>query len=394
MTPVFAPRRRSRRLALAATLAASVLLSGCSMFASSDADRRAPAPLTQLDAPASARVIWRASPGSGTGVGFAPVVVGNAVYAAAANGAVGKYLMATGQPVWQARANRRLAAGVGSDGQTTAVVTTDGEVIAFDDAGKELWRSRATSEVLLPPVVGDGVVVVRSGDYRVQAFDAQTGARIWNVQRPGPVLALRAPAGMVMTQGVVLTGLPGGRLLMIHAATGAVQWEGVVASPKGASDLERVTDVVGAPHVAGSLLCAVAYQGRIACFDMSQGGQLAWAKDYSSASGLTVAGRFVFASDTHGRVTAFSLEDGSALWQQTDLRNRRLSAPAVVNGTIAVGDLDGYVHFLSPQDGRLLARVSAGRGPIAAPLQATSDGVVVQDGNGALALVQVFVTAD
>jgi len=387
LNPVLACRR-------AALLVAAFALTGCSMFSASDADRRAPAPLTQLDAGGTARVIWRASVGSGAGVGFAPLVLGNAVYAAAANGTVGKYLMATGQPVWQARANTRLSAGVGSDGNVTAVVSTQGEVIAFDDAGKELWRSRATSEVLLPPVVGDGVVVVRSGDYRVQAFDAKTGERLWNVQRPGPVLALRAPAGMVMTQGVVLTGLPGGRLLMIHAATGAVQWEGIVASPKGASDLERLTDVVGTPQIAGSLLCAVAYQGRIACFDMSQGGQSAWAKDFSSASGLTVAGRFAFASGVNGAVVGFALDNGNTLWAQERLRNRRLSAPAVVNGTVAVGDLDGYVHFLSPQDGRLLARVSAGRGPIQAPLQATPDGVLVQDANGALALVQVFVAAN
>jgi len=384
MKPVLNVNVAMRRALL---LACVVVLSGCSMFAS-DNSRYDPAPLTQLDAGATARVIWRASPGSGAGV---PVVVGEAVYAASENGGVGKFLMANGRPVWQTRVNVRLAAGVGSDGSVTAVVSRDGEVIALDDTGRELWRNRATSEVLLPPVVGNGVVVVRSGDYRVQAFDASNGERIWSVQRPGPVLALRAPAGMAMTQGVVLTGLPGGRLLMIHAATGAVQWEGIVASPKGASDLERVTDVVGAPQIAGALLCAVAYQGRIACFDMSQGGQLAWAKDYSSASGMTVAGRFAFASDTHGRVTGFALEDGSVLWMQTALRNRRLSAPAVVNGAIAVGDFAGYVHFLSPQDGKLLARISAGKGPILAPLQATPDGVLVQDANGALALLQVFV---
>lgn len=35
--------------------------------------------------------------------------------------------------------------------------------------------------------------------------------------------------------------------------------------PRGASDLERLTDVVGSPQIAGNLLCAVAYQGRIVC---------------------------------------------------------------------------------------------------------------------------------
>jgi len=73
------------------------------------------------------------------------------------------------------------------------VVTNDAEVIAFDINGTEKWRAKASSEVSHTPWVGNGVVVVRAGDYRVQAFNAENGERLWNVQRPGPALALRAP---------------------------------------------------------------------------------------------------------------------------------------------------------------------------------------------------------
>lgn len=377
-----------RALARGFCAAGVLALSGCSMFSSHD-ERYDPAPLTAYEPGATAQTVWRASPGSGMGVGFAPAVVGDAVYAAAANGGVAKYDLASGKVLWQARANVRLSAGVGSDGIVTAVASPQGDVIAFDDAGKELWRSRATSEVTIPPLVSDGVVVVRSGDYRIQAFNAETGERIWSLQRPGPALSLRTSTRMVMEQGLVLTGLPGGRLMAIDAATGSVQWEGIVASPKGASDLERVTDVVGSPQLAGPLLCAAAYQGRITCFDMSTGGRPAWAKDFSSASGMVTAGSFAFAPDVHGLVYGFALDGGGNIWKQSALRNRQLSAPAVVNGAIAVGDMDGYVHFLAPQDGRLLARVSAGSGPITAPLQSTQYGVLVQDGDGRLALISV-----
>jgi len=364
------------------------VLTGCSLFSKSD-ERYEPAPLTAYEAGATTQLVWRAAPGSGMGVGFAPTVVGDAVYAATANGGVGKYELASGRPIWQTRTQARLSAGVGSDGLVTAVVSAQGEVIAFDDSGKEVWRNRASSEVSIPPVVGDGVVVVRSGDYRIQAFNAQTGERLWSLQRPGPPLALRTTTRMVIEQGLVLTGLPGGRLLAIDALGGSVRWEGVVASPKGASDLERLTDVVGAPHLVGPLLCAVAYQGRIACFDMTAGGRPAWSRDFSSTAGMTVDGRIAFVPDASGVLHAFALDGGGNLWKQDALRNRRLSAPAALEAAVAVGDLDGYVHFLAPHDGHLLARVSLGRGAITAPLTATPYGVLVQDGNGGLAMIAV-----
>ena len=214
-----------------------------------------------------------------------------------------------------------------------------------------------------------------------------SGERLWNIQRPGPALALQAPSQLAMVEGLVITGLPGGKLLAIDAASGNVQWEGTVASPRGASDLERLTDVVGAPRMVGPLLCAVAYQGRITCFDVTQGGRPLWAKDFSSSSGMDLNERFAFASDQHGGVSAFALQDGTSVWKQTALRNRALTAPAILGGALAVGDYEGYVHMLSIGDGKLLGRVSVGGGAVVSPLTSTSRGILVQTGNGNLVML-------
>src|SRR3546814_3995641 len=117
------------------------------------------------------------------------------------------------------------SAGVGSDGQITAVAAPDGTVIAFNDQGHEAWRAKATSEVNIPPTVGGGIVAVRSGDYRIQAFDESTGKPLWNVQRPGPALALKTNMQMILIQGMLISGPPNGKLIAINAHTGSVQWE-------------------------------------------------------------------------------------------------------------------------------------------------------------------------
>lgn len=379
----FAPGRPWRGAVLLASLLA---LGGCVIF-SHDDGRYDPAPLTEYKAGMSVRQVWSTSIGSGSGLGFAPTVLGDAIYAATPDGSVGKFDLQSGRVIWKADVDGKLSAGAGSDGTTTAVASPNGDVIAFDDTGKVKWKVRATSDVSIPPVVGYGIVVVRSGDYRIQAFDANSGERVWSVQRPGPSLALRSVSQMVLAEGLVITGLPGGKLMAIASNSGNVQWEGTVATPRGASDLERLTDVVGAPRIAGNLLCAVAYQGRIVCFDVTAGGRPIWAKDFSSVSGLTLDDRFAYSADQNSVVNAFALDNGGNLWKQAALKNRQLTAPAMLGGALAVGDLDGYMHFLSRSDGSLMARLSVGGGAIVSPPQTTPQGVLVQTGNGNLVMI-------
>ena len=377
---IFRFHRTVRSAALAAGL---LVLAGCA----SDDARYEPAPLTEYSAGMSVRSVWSTSIGSGSGLGFVPAVVGDSVYAATPDGSVAKVELSSGKILWKADADTKLSAGPGSDGSTTVVASPLGQIIAFDDTGKVKWKAQASSDVDIAPVVGYGAVVVRSGDYRIQAYNIETGERLWSLQRPGPALALRSTAQMVMAEGLVITGLPGGKLLAINVGSGNVQWEGTVATPRGSSDLERLTDVVGSPRLAGPLLCAVAYQGRIVCFNVSQGGRPMWAKDFSSASGMTVDSQFAYAPDQNSVMNAFALENGNNVWKQAALKNRKLTAPAALGGAVAVGDLDGYVHFLSSSDGSLLARLSVGGGAILSPVQSTSAGVLVQTGNGNLVLL-------
>jgi len=365
---------------------ASFSLLGCSMFGKDD-DRYKPAPLETFSPGLAVQIGWKAQVGSGSGIGFAPIVVNGAVFAATPDGSVTKVDLQTGALVWKTTVDKRLSAGVGSDGNVTAVVTREGMVVALDETGQVKWRTQATSDVSIPPVVGNGVVVVRSGDYRLQAFNAQNGERIWNVQRPGPALALRAPARLLMIEGLVLSGIPGGKLIGVNAVSGDVQWEGIVAVAKGSTDLERVIDVVGIPNVVGPLLCAAAYQGRVACFDVAAGGRPAWAKDYSTLVGMTMDNRHAYVPSQIDIVTAFSLKDGAVVWAQEALRNRKLTSPAAAGVAVALGDFDGFVHFLAQDDGHLLARISVGGGAIHSPLLSTSQGVLVQTGDGALVML-------
>lgn len=367
---------------------AGASLAGCGLFTQKDA-RFDPAPLTQYSPSLTVAPVWTASLGSGGGYGFAPQVVGDTVYAAAPSGAVSALDLATGAVRWQV-ATPPLASGVGSDGQMTAVVTQEGVVLALDAHGKQLWHAQADSAVNLPPVVGQGIVAVRTTDYRVQAFDVATGKLKWSVQRPGPALALRTSIRMVMEPQLLIVGMPNGRLMAIDVASGAVRWDSTVSSARrGASDLERISDIVGAPQKIGSTLCAVEYQGHTTCFDTAQGGRALWSQSVASSTGMTTDGQNLYLADERSVVHALSVKDGHSLWQQSALLNRQLSTPAVAGPAVALGDFEGYIHFLSRTNGALMARLQLGSDPILSSPVATPRGVLVQTSEGKLILVGI-----
>lgn len=357
-----------------ASLGMLAVLSGCSAlsainpFSSKEAPRNPPAALVDFKPTMAVRTAWTASIGSSGAYVFTPASAGGSIFAAAADGSIVRIDAATGRVLWRTSADLPLTAGVGSDGTTVAVVGEKGQILAFDGDGKLRWKAQASSEVLSAPAVGQGLVIVRSLDNRISAFDAASGTRRWTVQRPVPPLTLRTAPGIVISGSSVFVAMPGGRLLALTLSNGGPIWEVAVGDPRGATELERVADVSGAPVVVGRDVCAVAYQGRIGCVDALTGATR-WAKEFSSVAGVAADERFVFGVDERSMVNAFTRDTGTSVWRNDKLANRGLSAPASFGRAAVVGDNQGVVHFLAREDGSFIARASTdGSRIVAAPL--------------------------
>lgn len=344
------------------------------------------AELKPITVSAQARVIWRESVGKSDFYAFTPAVVGTSVYAAGANGTVMR--IDDGALAWKINAGQPLSGGVGADAQMVVVGSPKGDLLAFSSAdGTLLWKAKATSEILSPPALGEGLVVVRSGDNRLAAYDAQDGKRKWIYQRPMPALALRVTAAPVVDGKLVFVGFPGGKLIAVSAANGAALWDGAVALPKGTTELDRVADITSTPVISGRTICSVAFQGRVACFDLSTG-NLIWARDMSSSAGLAIDARYLYVTDDKGSVHALDMASGASIWKQDKLLNRRVSAPLPLRGLIAVADAQGFVHFLSRDDGSFVARLPTDGSPVVAPLQALGRSLLLQTSNGGVYAIE------
>jgi outer membrane protein assembly factor BamB len=256
-----------------------------------------------------------------------------------------------------------LSGGVGAGGSLVLVGTQKGVVYAYDVAGKLQWISRLSSEVLSAPKYFDGIVIVRTGDSRIYGINANDGSRKWVYDRTSPALTLRSSAGVVVDGGAVYAGFAGGKLVAVRADNGKMLWEASVAQPKGVTEIERIADITSLPVVDGPLIYAVAYQGRIAAIDRITG-RVVWNRDISSLTGLSVEDARIFVAHSAGSVYALDYTNGKSYWRQAALKNRHLSTPLPMGSLIAVGDIEGYVHFLSRDDGALASRIKISNGPI------------------------------
>lgn len=342
------------------------------------------APLPLLADPIKVSTLWQANIGTSQQAIFSPAVDGDSVYAAAYDGTITRLDAASGRQLWRISAGERLTGGVGAGAGLVAVGSGKGEVLAFDSNGTAQWKAQVSSEVLAAPRVEQGVVVVRSADGRIFGLDAKDGKRKWYYQRATPALTVRSPVGISIFAGVVYAGFAGGKLVAIDLTNGAVRWESTVALPRGTTELERVTDVIGLPVVEGREVCAVAYQGRVGCFDRANGQSL-WGREMSSTSGLALDARYAYVSDDKGAVHALDRSSGTSVWRQDKLSLRNLSAPLAFEREIVVADIQGYVHFLARESGAFVGRAATDGSPVSTnPVKLPNGGFLIQTRNGGL----------
>jgi outer membrane protein assembly factor BamB len=365
----------------------SMSLSSLNPFASKPKGNL-PAPLVDLKGSMAVRTAWKLDVGKSRNYQFSPALAGNTVIVAGGEGTIVRAEADSGRQIWRIKAGMDLTAGVGTDGNYIVVGGAKGNLLAFDMDGKQLWKAQLSSEILSSPVVGQGIVVARSIDNRIVGFDAATGQKKWTVQRAAPPLTLRVSPGMVVHDKDVVIAQPGGKLLSLILATGAPRWEIEVGVARGATELERVTDIGGYPVVYEADVCAVSYQGRAGCWDLANGSPR-WTRDVSSEAGVAVDQRFVFATDDKGAVYAYNRDTGTNAWKNDKLAYRRLSTPVSYGRAVAVGDYQGYVHFLSREDGAFLARAATDGSAISSTPVVAGSNLIFQTQNGTVTAIAV-----
>jgi outer membrane assembly lipoprotein YfgL len=367
----------------AAAAGALALVAGCSLLPSSfggGPEKPKPAELQANPNLIGVRQAWTGRIGT---VDFPLVVTvaGNVAAVASSDGTVAGFDAASGREQWRGSAGGPLAAGVGFDGGTAAVITRSNEVVAFA-SGKEVWRQRLNAMSTTPPLVAGARVFVLGAERTVTAFDGGTGRRLWSQQRTGDPLVLRQ-TGVLLAVGDTLVVGQGGRLVGLNPLNGSVRWEATVASARGINDVERLVDLVGRVSRVGDSVCARAFQSAVGCVDAARG-QTVWTQKADGAEGLHGDGASVFGTERDGKVVSWRRDNGQRAWTTDRLLHRGVGTPLALGRSVVVGDGFGFVHLLSREDGTLLNRLATDGSAVAAAPVAAGNTLVVVTHNGAV----------
>ena len=347
------------------------ILSGC--FGGSNKPQ--PAELQAVTALVSARQSWNTRVGQ-VNYPLEVSVSGNSVAVASDDGTVALLDAQTGRDFWRVALNTPVAAGVGTDGKVAALVTKANEVVALQD-GRELWRQKLIAQAF----TAGGRVFVLAADRSVNAFDGQTGRKLWAQQRPSEPLVLRQSGVMLAVGDTLVVGL-GGRLAGLNPSNGSIRWEAPIASPRGINDVERLVDLVGRVSRDGDNVCARAFQASIGCVNAARG-SLLWSKPANGVQGIHGDDRLLFGTEADGTVNAWRRSDGERAWSTDRLRHRSLTAPLVAGRSVVIGDFSGFIHLLSREDGSLLNRLPTdGSAIAAAPVLAGNTLIAVTHNGG------------
>lgn len=317
-------------------------------------------------------------------------IQGDNVVAIDSEGKVNSYNIKSGKRQWEVALKVPVATGVGGGDGLIIIGTKKGELLALDETnGSLLWEAKLSSEVLAPAKVNLGVVVASTADGRMTGLSVTDGQVLWNYQRAVPLLSLRGASAPVIADDKVISGYANGKLIALSILDGKVMWEKSIAVPRGRTELDRLVDIDADPVVVDNTVYVVSYHGRIAALSLNDGSIL-WAREMSSRSGLDVAANdAVYVSDDMSNVWALQDGSGDALWRQTRLLRRQLTAPVVVGDNVIVGDFEGYVHWISRQDGRFTARVKVTDSAIRSKPVVSDDLVFVTAADGKLTAFRI-----
>lgn len=226
--------------------------------------------------------------------------------------------------------------------------------------GQPLWTFPANSKISSPPAVVNGVVYFGVTDGNFHAVDAATGTNLWKFKTQGNPNngypkgdVLHAP---VVVDGTVYFGSRDSAVYALDAATGKKKWRrDIMGGNNWAANSPAVwrTNLFIGSSITGALVAIDTVSGK-------QLWQVATYKGLAEYSSPVVAGGVAYfgIGDVQSRVTepafpkvvtgyvqAVDLATHKELWR-LPFDGHVWSSPAVVEGRIYFGCLDGNVYAL------------------------------------------------
>lgn len=212
------------------------------------------------------------------------------------------------------------------------------------DSGQELWKTEVMQMVYSSPAYFDGNIYIGANDGHIYCLDKDSGIVKWKYHTKGGVF-FASPA----IAGEKVFFAPGNFNWQVYAFsldTGVVLWQYEIEDKQATPNY---VSTIAARNDALFVVCGYANQ-YLYCLNPANG-NLKWkaalgpATRFGFSASACVSEDTVYASSAQGILNAYEIASGRLVGNY-DLGAMVLSSPALSNGVLYIGTLDGILYAL------------------------------------------------
>lgn len=268
-----------------------------------------------------------------------------------------------GKTAWSFRAHSSILAAPLLDGESLYVASADGTLTALNRiTGEQRWQLNLREELTTTPTIAEGRLFVMSSEESLTAVDAKEGKSLWKFHRDPPGgFTIRGNARPQVAHGTVFAAFADGTVAALNPADGATKWTRLVSGTGEYLDI----DWLEAPEADGRVYVASAKAGALA-LDAATG-ETAWTAALPGANHVLVDGPRIFAGG-RGLLLALDRQSGTELWRLKLTNDKYPTQPVAMNGLVLLAEDRGPLLALDAQSGTPRGAFDPGSGFSMAPL--------------------------
>ena len=330
-----------------------------------------------------------------------PVVAGEVVFTMDSDNTVRAFRTSSGRLLWarplrpQDEEDGVFGGGLAIAGERVFATTGAGAVYGLNArTGEIAWRHNADAPIRSGPAVhGEGVYAVTVVNETI-ALSQADGALQWSHQGIEEQAGLLGSATPAVSDDSVVTAYSSGEVFGLLRDNGRMLWSDNLGGVAGSSGRVQMADIRGLPVIDRDRVFAVSNAQRMVAIDRRRGARV-WENELSSAETPWIGGDFIYVVTPTARVVAVARDTGKIRWATQiarfdDPEDRedpiRWQAPVLAGDRLILAGSHGLAVALSPYTGDFLGRLELPDGAAVPPVVANETLYVLTNDGSLIAL--------
>ncbi len=324
-----------------------------------------------------------------------PIIVGDVVFAADAEGHVSSFDLNSGKRFWTRNVSIRgedpdenVGGGIAYGEGRIYISTGLGFVIAVEArTGKALWHRNMGLPFRAAPTYHNGRVYVISHDNQMFALDATSGETDWEYAALVEEAGLLGNSSVAIEDGTIIAPFTSGELVALQAENGKVLWQDSLTRTGKLNSLSSLADIAGRPVIDRGMVFAASHAGRLVAIDLRTGERV-WTRNIASTQTPWVAGDFIFVVTVDAQIVCLQRSDGRIRWvtgldryEDPDDQEDPIvwSGPVLGSNRLIAVSSHGKAVSLSPYTGKIKGQVDIREGSFIPPVVARRTLIILND---------------